>query len=68
MRGDNQFYNEEGILPSQIIAVVAAYHKGERIVRRGSGREKRRFLYLRVRFGARRVLLGIKRRLRGRKK
>ena len=68
LRGDNQFYNEEGILPSQIIAVVAAYHKGERIVRRGSGREKRRFLYLRVRFGARRVLLGIKRRLRGRKK
>lgn len=67
LRGDGQFYNEEGVLPSQVIAVVAEYRKGERTVRRGSGAEKRRFLYLRARYGAKRILGGLKRRM-GRKK
>lgn len=68
LRGDNQFCNEEGVLPSHILAVVAEYHKGNRVIRRGSGEDKRRFLYLRARYGARRVLSGIKRRLMGGKK
>ena len=68
LRGDNQFFNEEGVLPSHIIAVVAEYRKGDRIVRRGSGEDKRRFLYLRARYSARRLIGGIKHRLRGGKK
>jgi signal peptidase I len=68
LRGDNQFYNEDGVIPSHIIAVVAEYRKGDRIVRRGSGEEKRRFLYLRARYSARRLIGGIKHRLRGGKK
>ena len=68
LRGDNQFYNEVGVLPSQIIAVVAEYHKGEHIVLRGSGEEKRRFRRLCARYEAKRILDGIKRKLKGKRK
>ena len=62
-RGDNQFYSEMGVLPSQVIAVVARYYKGEKAILRGSAREKRIFLSLRLRYGAKRVLSAAKRRL-----
>ena len=63
MRGDNQFFNESGVLPSQVIAVVARYYKGEKAIIRGSAVERRLFFRLRLRYGAKRIAGGIRHRL-----
>ena len=68
LRGDNQLYNEKGVLPSQVIAVAADYRKGSRVIRRGSREEKRRLRRLRARRIPKRILCLIKRLFRGGKK
>ena len=64
LRGDNQFYNESGVLPSHVIAVVERYRKGEKDFVRDCPAEKRLFRRLKARFAMRRFYSGIRHRIK----
>ncbi len=63
-RGDNQLYNEAGVLPRHAVAVVARYYKGERAVLRGCAEERHITRRLQRRYGAARIASALKRRAR----
>ena len=63
-RGDNQFYNETGVLPRHAVAVVVRYYKGDRAVVRGSAEERRITRRLQRRYAAKRVASALARRAR----
>lgn len=62
MRGDNQYYNEPGIQPEQLIAKVAAIYRGEKKVD-CSSLSHRAYLFSRTAtYPVRRAFLAVKRR------
>ncbi len=64
LRGDNQLYNESGVLPSQIIAMVTLYYKKGKPIRPRSLREGFPVFLLNARYTLHRIGKGVLRRIK----
>ncbi len=67
LRGDNQYYNENGILPSQIIAVVRRYVRGNKEINCASLSHRLYLCARNITFPIRKFFFRVKRRLSKRK-